>query len=382
MEQPEISADRFTEIGTSEGYDPEWATAVLAEAESLEQRTTVSTWRPIDLTDALNGVDVPGPALLARTDGVRLLYAARTHGFAGESESCKSWAAQITAAQEVVDGNDVLWLDFEDDERGVVARLLAMMTPAADILQHFIYVRPEEPLRSRDGRITAGGIDFSELIMSRQWSLIVLDGVTEAMTVEGLDINSNSDIAIWTRLLVKRCSDTGAATVMLDHVTKNVDGRGRYAIGGQHKLAGITGAQYVFEVERPFSRAKSDPVTGVIKITVTKDRPGHVRTHAIDGVIARMEVTSYPDGSVSAILRPADDATAPLNLDLASRIADYLMLYQGSSKTRIEESVTGKVPAIRTTLTAMVAAGWVAVEQRGQTHLHTLTGEGKEYFGA
>ena len=90
---------------------------------------TESSWRPVDLTDALAGVDIPAPTMLARTDGIRLVYAGRTHVFAGESESCKSWAAQIGCSQVMGEGGDVLWIDFEDDERGVVARLLALMVP-------------------------------------------------------------------------------------------------------------------------------------------------------------------------------------------------------------------------------------------------------------
>jgi hypothetical protein len=354
--------------------------AKKAKEKASKDARTETSWRPVDLTDALNGVDVPAPTMLARTDGVRLIYAGRTHGFAGESESCKSWAAQVGSAQVLNEGGDVLWIDFEDDERGVVARLLALMVPRHVIEARFVYVRPEEPLRTRDGRHTAGDIDFGEVLAMRPWSVIVIDGVTEAMVTEGLDLNSNSDIASWSRLLPKRCADTGAGVVMLDHVPKSTDNRGRYAIGGQHKLAGLTGAQYVFEVERPFSRATSEPIVAVIKITVTKDRPGHVRTHARDGVIARMELTSYPDGAVSASFIAPDDSVAPLDLRKAIEIAAHLVIYPKSSQTKIEEAVEGNARNIRSTLLAMVTAGWVAVEQKGQSHLHSLTVSGQGYF--
>jgi hypothetical protein len=339
-----------------------------------------STWLPVDLADALAGVDVPAPVHLTRTDGIPLLYAGRTHGFAGESETCKSWVAQIASAQVIKGGGDVLWIDFEDDDRGVVSRLLAMSVPIPVISERFVYVRPEEPLRTRAGAWTAGGVDFDTVLASRPWALIVIDGVTEAMVTEGLDLNSNSDIATWSRLLPKRCANTGAAVAMLDHVPKSTDNRGRYAIGGQHKLAGLTGCQYVFEVERPFSRATFEPVVGVIKITVTKDRPGHVRTFARDGVIARMELTSYPDGAVRAELLAPNDSTAPLDLILAGRIAGHLAVYPKSSKNSIEKTVKGHNDTIRETIQLMVVAGWLVVEQRGQSHLHTLTDTGIEYF--
>lgn len=362
--------------------------AQLAELDRLDAQAATAndvpptTWTPIDLNDALNGIDVPPPSTMRRTDGVNLLYAGRTHGFAGESESLKSWAAQVAAQQELDVGHDVLWIDFEDDASGVVARLLALGASRQAITEHFVYVRPEEPLRGMGGTWTAGGIDFERLIVDRQWSLIVIDGVTEAMVTEGLELNDNGDIATWSRLLPKRCANTGAAVVMLDHVPKAIDNRGRYAIGGQHKLAGLTGAQYVFEVERSFSRARTEPITGIVKITVTKDRPGHVRTHATNNVIARIELTSYPDGGVSAAIVPPGEGNAPLDLTTAKRIVDHLTIYPKSSKNGIETAIGGNVGTIRQTLVAMVTAGWITVETNGRAHLHTLTDDGNDHFNA
>lgn len=338
---------------------------------------TESTWRPVDLTDALSGADVPPPSELRRSDGIHLLYAGRTHAMAGEPESCKSWAAMVAAVQVLDKGRDVLWIDFEDDARGVVPRLLAMGVERLDIRERFVYVRPEEPLRTRDGRWTPGGVDLDALLPIRPWALIVIDGVTEAMSTEGLDLMSNADIANWTRLLPKRCAATGAAVVMLDHVPKATDNRGRYSIGGQHKLAGITGAQYIFEVERPFSRAKSEPVTGIIKIVVVKDRPGHVRTYGSESIIARLELTSYPDGGVSARLARPDEHPEVIDFVLAGRIADYLTAYDGASKNAVESSVAGNANAIRATLAALVKADCVAVTKRGAGHYHSLTDKGR-----
>ena len=343
-----------------------------------------STWLPVDLTDALNGVDVPPPTIMARTDKINLLYPGRTHGFAGESESLKSWAAQVAVVQQINEGANVLWIDFEDDAKGVVARLLSMMCAPDTIRDRFTYVRPEESLRTKDGAWTTGGIAFDTLLASKEWALVIIDGVTEAMVTEGFNLLSNDDIAGWSRLLPKRCAKVGAAVVMIDHVPKSSDNRGRYAIGGQHKLAGLTGCQYIFEVERKFSRAISDPITGVVKITVTKDRPGHVRTYARNDVVARLHLTSYPDGGVSASIVAADDSSTPIDLDIAIKVFEQLTIYPSSSKSAIEGAVGGNTSAIRQTLTAMVTAGWVVVERQGKGlgHYHNLTPEGIKYFSA
>jgi hypothetical protein len=54
------------------------------------------------------------------------------------------------------------------------------------------------------------------------------------MTTEGLALGDNTDVAAWMRPLPKRFAAAGAAVVVIDHVVKNRDDQGRYAIGGQH----------------------------------------------------------------------------------------------------------------------------------------------------
>ena len=61
--------------------------------------------------------------------------------------------------------------------------------------------------------------------------------------------------------------------MLIDHVTKNSDSRGRFAIGAQAKLAGLDGAAYTIEVRKPLGRG----MEGALSVRVAKDRPGAVR---------------------------------------------------------------------------------------------------------
>jgi hypothetical protein len=343
----------------------------------------VSTWTPVDLTDALEGIDVPGPTMLARTDGVKLIYAGRTHQFAGESESCKTWAALLCVAQVLHGGGFVLWVDFEDDDRGIVSRLLSLGVSKFSIFAQFTYIRPDEPLCTRHGQATAGNVAFGLALKARQYQLAVVDGVTEAMTTEGLDLMSNADIATWSRRVPKRItSENGAAVIVIDHVTKSTEGRGRFAIGGQHKLAGLTGAAYTFDVTKRLSRAVGgDPVEGSVKITVTKDRPGHVRGNAKGDTIGVLELTSYPDGGLTVKIVPAGEASTVPDIELLTRIGQTLALYVGSPKSRIEAEVEGKTDTIRHALRWMVDNKWVEVEKAGNSHRHHLTQLGRDELG-
>ncbi len=302
---------------------------------------TSSSWRPVDLTAALAGGDVEPPALLHRTDNVALLYQGRTHQFAGESESNKTWTAILAATQVLNNGGTVLWVDFEDDENGIVSRLRALAVSGTAIAKGLTYVRPDEPLMAHDGRATAGGIDFGHVLTTRRFNLAVIDGVTESMGNEGLDLNSNADVATWSRRLPKRiATTTGAAVISIDHVVKNAENRGRYALGGGHKLAGLTGAAYRFDMTKPLARATFEPVEGAVTITVTKDRPGYVRAHAIDYRVGTLDITAYPDGGVMARITPPGE-TSP-DLALVKRVAEYLHQYDGAAKSAIEKDVAGR----------------------------------------
>jgi AAA domain-containing protein len=102
------------------------------------------------------------------------------------------------------EGGDVLYLDFEDDENGVVARLRALGVEVETIAAHLVYLRPDEALHDRRGNATPAAADFAEVVATRDYRLAVIDGVTEAMTTEGLELIDNADVARWIRMLPKR----------------------------------------------------------------------------------------------------------------------------------------------------------------------------------
>ena len=115
---------------------------------------TPSTWLAVDLgpTPSPDATSTR-PTMFTRTDGTGLLYPGRVHWFQGESESLKSWAAQAATVEVLAAGGNVLYIDYEDDDRGIVARLLALGVDK-DVLAdpaRFRYLRPDEPLARRQG---------------------------------------------------------------------------------------------------------------------------------------------------------------------------------------------------------------------------------------
>ena len=351
--------------------------------DQAEDERHPTSWAPVDLSDALAGTDLPAPELLERGDRRCLIYRGRVHWFQGESETCKSWLAMVAVAQVLAAGGSADWLDFEDDDRGVVARLRALGVTAEAISARFTYVRPDEPLTSRLGGFTAAILDLKDLLEAK-CDLAVIDGVTEALTTEGLSLLDNADIAKWLRLLPKRIADrTGAGVICIDHLPKDRDGQGRYAIGAQHKLAGVTGAAYKLESRKRFRRSDGgDPVEGTVAVTVMKDRPGWVRAHAAnEDAVGTLTLTSWPDGGVTTSLEPAGTASPP-DLSLCRKILEHLAIYDGLSGRKIEEAIGGKAQLVRDALKWIAEAprGWVRIELKGASHLHYLTDTGRQEF--
>jgi hypothetical protein len=194
------------------------------------QRSRTTSWAPVELGPVLDGTQPdPPPAILTRTDGRALLYAGRVHALFGEPEACKGWIA-LTATAEALDGGArVLYVDFEDTAASVTSRIMALGAATDVIRERFVYVRPDEPLEK------AGRADLEAAAEGAV--LAVLDGITEALTLHGLDLASNGDVAAWLDLLPRPLARTGAAVLTIDHVVKDRENRGRYAIGAQHKAA-------------------------------------------------------------------------------------------------------------------------------------------------
>lgn len=361
--------------GTPPDPGPAGPDDITADADEI------GSWQPVDLRPYLLGVDVPPPVVLARTDGLHLLYAGKTHVFIGESESCKTWGACLAAAEVLQAGGRVLWIDYEDEPGTLTNRLHKALGLDIDLIANGVdYMNPDSPLRVGE-KYTAAGVYFHGLIKANAYTLAVVDGVTEAMTTEGLDPLGTNDAAIWARRLTKPIAATGAAVVVLDHVPKgNGDGPTRYALGSQHKISGLTGAGYIFEVRKTLHRATTDPVHGEVIIKVSKDRPGHVRAGAIgfDRVktIAIMELNAYPDGGITGRLLPPDEVTTTPPAKLLEAIAAHLSIYPGVSGRNVWQTIGGREDTVREVLAYMVRAGHVSVEKKGVSHLHTLTPAG------
>ena len=325
-----------------------------------------SSWLPVDLAPIVAGIQAgeivgPVPALMARTDDVCLLYPGEVHSLAGEPESGKGWITLAAAAAELAADASVLYLDFEDSPASIITRLLAVGTTADAILKHFTYVRPCDPLE-----LAA----LAALLDAREYTLAAIDGVSEAYQLLGLDPSDNLDAVRFLSTLARPIAERGAAVLNLDHVAKSENARGRYALGAQHKLAGVAVA-YSTEVVKPPSRTDA----GHVKLKVEKDRHGHVRGHAQGRVIAEVRITPADDGErVTVTLEPPgasftdDGEFRPTHL--MEKVSRLLEAEPGAGVNEIRRSVSGKGEFVDLAVRVLIAEKFVRMQLDRQVKRH------------
>jgi hypothetical protein len=323
-----------------------------------ELRSARRSWQRVDLTDVLSGrYTPPAPTVGARSDGVGLFYPERLHTIASESEGGKTWLALASARVELDVGNAVVYMDFEDDEGGIVGRLLALGASRDSIRDRFAYIKPEESIAALGNRE-----DLAQVLGDLHPTLAVLDGVTEAMAMHSLEMKDNTDIAVFGALLPKWIASSGPATVALDHVVKDREQRGRYAIGGVHKLNGLNGAAYVLENRTPFTIG----TVGRSTVYVTKDRPGQIRRHTLPASdrrhwFADLVMTSHNEAFVEVDLAPPTERAEDFRPTvLMARIAAALTEHGPLSQRRLMAAAKGKSESKREALDLLILDGYVS----------------------
>ena len=371
------AADHLTAGHSTTDFIPYEPDEDLDPAVDLDTDEHTSWW-PVDLGPLFDGTaETLQPALFRRADGQPILYPGKAHAFNGEPESGKSWAALLACVQAVNDDHHVLYIDFEDTAPTVVGRLIALGAKPDAIRARFTYISPSDPLWWHD-KITASGLEFAQILEDRTFCLAIIDGVTEAMVLHGLDINSNNDVATFYKVLPRRIQREGTATVQIDHVPKSKESRGRGGIGGQHKLAGID-VSFVFEVTAPFGAGRHGPA----KVSIEKDRPGQLRQHAAGRRLADLHLISDPDSSIplraelkapESVVQAGDHWQPTL---LMRAVYEYVHDCNDNgvhpSQNTIESGVAGKAENIRKAIAELKRIGVLGTSVDGhKAYEHTI----------
>lgn len=297
------TAAEITELGYLSHDDP--GQAVLRAGELLNRMdaadaATLSTLDEADIVALLAGdLTTEQATILTRSNGGALLYPGKMHSFQAEPSSGKSWLG-CWAVKEVLEmGGAAAYLDYEDTAVGIVGRLRNLGTSERAIAERFYYANPA-------GRFgPAERVQFWRAMDRMNFDLVVIDTVGEALTREGLSEDKATDYLQWTELLPRPIARTGAAVLMMDHVSKDPEQRGRWARGTGAKLGAIDGATYQLKVRVPFSRHRP----GRLDIVVAKDKPGGVG--AIGETVATVHIEPHAAGELVTVRVEPHENTAP-----------------------------------------------------------------------
>lgn len=341
----------------------DWSDEPPSEDDAPRDEDTPSTWTPINLTDTSGVTSEPTVGL--RTDGQALLYPGCVHWLAAEPEAGKTWLGIAVAAQEVNAGHRVLIIDYETSAASTRERLIALGLDVAD-LARITYISPSEPLRTAKGAFTTGALSLAGTLAEHgPYTLAIIDAATEALAAEGLDDYRGAEVAQWIHTLPRYLADGGAAVLVHDHVTKDRDDRGRWAIGSGHKLAGADAA-FTLTVTTPFRRGGA----GMARLDVAKDRHGHLRAGAAGRVIGEVHLTETA-GRVTVTVEPPADSGKPTVL--MARVVDQLQRYPGSSGRDLR--ALGHASTVDRAVRELIDEGTVIVQRDGSAHRHYLTGQ-------
>ena len=339
-----------------------------------------SSWKPIALKDYYDGLFATAIAtILKRTDGNGLIYTGRVHSIYGESESGKSWVAQIASAEMLKDDKKVIYIDFESDPSDVVGRMKSLGVSRANLLQYFTYIRPDGPRDADDPY-------WQAILEPQSAELIIIDGVTESLTMWGGETKDNDAITRWMRIFPRTVATaSGAAVVLIDHITKNAETRGRFAIGGQAKLATIDGAAYLVEPLEALAPGR----VGSLTMRVTKDRPGYIRK--IAGMWRKSDRTQEAAVLMIDSTRPLmqyaitvplleDELESNKEFKKSKEIVEFVHNHPGCTRRLIQEGVAGSKDAIGERISDLITGGWIDNKGNDRSFILYITDLGKSHF--
>lgn len=328
--------------------------AGLNEPDPAQHTNGTKQFAWIDLTHPEYAVPPQPPTIKG------ILYAGRRHVISGPPESTKTLIAYMLLLEALRAGEGVAILDFEMGPHAA-ATLLRELGATDDELQQIQYTEPEGPPGDHDiARLTGLVCGY-----------VLIDAAAGAYDVTGLDDNARKDAEQFAAKWIRPLWQSGVATIVIDHVTKDTTTRGKFVIGSERKI-GQADVHLSLESLKPLTRGG----TGMVKINVMRDRPGHLPRPTVYTV----ELDSDDTHHITWELRtpepvehtPAGSFQPTIYMDKVSR---HMQTYPelSFSKNELCKEVGGRAELVRLAVDELHRLEHVAVaEKRGGHPTFTL----------
>lgn len=292
--------------------------------------------------------DIEGvtPTILYRSDGNALIYPGMSHIIMSRPGLGKTWVGLYAAAEVLMDGGNVLYLDYENTYRMIGSRLRDLGVPAENVEINFIY---PGRLPAFDPAMSA---ELARVVEEKNIHLVVVDGLGKSMARQGLDEDRAPDFLAWNYMVVEPALSSGAAVLILDHITKEAsrpESKELWARGSGAKMGEVAAAWTVRG--EGFSRKKA----GSISLQQAKDREGYNGT---DGDTVAVLTFTPNDGLLEVKVDPPTSAPELKPELVMESISLYLeRLVEPVSKTLIRKEVKHGSQQVDS------AIGWLIKEQ-------------------
>jgi hypothetical protein len=306
------------------------------------------------------------PTLCQYEEGRFLLYPGRINEIHGEPGVGKTNIALCICAEVMQDGLHLLYLDPEDNPRGIGSRFIALGGRESDLCERFHYVQNPEP---------------SEYAALHAWAkkhkpaLVILDGLAEALAAEGLKEDAPEGILPFFQKRIRPFTDAGCAVLISDHVAKDKDTRGRWPRGSGAKMGRYDGAVY----EAQLKKAYSPEIDGFVRLIVAKDRNGGAGpvSHIVTDLHFGHDDQGRPDIRFEC---PQDEVKAKWQPSgVMEKISRFIE--QNGPQTKSTLRGLGKHSYVDQAVTQLIADGHMSVEAKGASRLHNITKPYREING-
>ena len=241
---------------------------------------------------------------------------------------------------ELTVGHRVVYIHYEEADPGSTIERLQLLGVSPLLIATLLrFVAPDKAPR----------VEWVQQLLVPAPTLVVHDGVNEAMAAMGAEIKDVDGAAEFRRRLVTPFLKVGAASVACDHLPMNAAPGRRDAYGSVHKGNALNGARIQLENTEPFGRN----MRGVSHVYVTKDRPGYLRSNGRPektpgktymGTLVVDDMTCGPDFMMQ-VWAPKDSADTPTDAD--SRLADLIHGLVGQRPDRTVASLRSLLAQLR-----------------------------------
>ncbi len=341
----------------------------LAELDKRENEVNGATAEPrfADFAAlAAEGFKREMPSLCQYDDARWLLYAGRINEIHGEPSVGKTNIALCICAEVMQDGGKVLYLDPEDNAKGIGSRFIALGWRQEDLLQRMHYVENPEP---------------SEFAALHAWArkhkpaLVVLDGLAEALAAEGLSEDKPDNVLPFFHQRIRPFTKAGCAVLISDHVAKDKESRGEWPRGSGSKMGRYDGAVYSAKLKKPYS----PEIDGFVRLVVAKDRNGGVgpKGHIATDLHFGHDDEGRPDIRFESPQDEVKEKWKPTGL--MQKISEFIEK-NGPQSTRSLRDL-GNSDYVDKAIAELKLDGHLVVDKQGSANMHSIKRPYREING-